>query len=609
MRYLNFALLLSFVLALGGCHSSGSTSGSSHSVDSGSPGGNPPYLSSFKAFPPSIAKGDSATLSVFVSGASSATIDQSIGPVTSNCITVHPTVTTTYTLTDSNAGGTITGKTTVTVDAPVIESSPENISVLEGNGTTLSVTALGASPLAYQWRKSGAVIAGATASSYTTPATSMADDGASFSAVVSNAAGNATSDAAVLKVIPVRTEQTYVVDTANATARDTNPGTESSPWKTIQKAADTVLPGDLVRVKPGIYNERIQVNQGGVEGHPVVFISDTRRGAFVQHGFSINADFVRIEAFEITHDQGGWLQNGIWLAGNHVDVVDNYIHDVPGAGIAPSWASPSWNHILLSENRIYKCSAGLSAGGRDWLLEGNDVERLVNADGDSDYSRFFGRDITFRGNHFHGSLESEIRASHVDGFQTFSNNGEFAQNVLFEGNIVEDFHQGSMVEGAGVGTLTYRNNLFITHDWGGAWGICVGSAPNAQIVALNNTFLVQYHGVGFRNPAGMPGASLLVRNNILGSESGYWTENVQVTGSNNLLFSAGGPFSATDFPNDVINLDPMFVDVSTNDYHLKAGGPAIDAGMDLPGEIDSDLDGQSRPVNGKWDIGAYEFRP
>jgi hypothetical protein len=59
--------------------------------------------------------------------------------------------------------------------------------------------------LAYQWRKSGVNISGATASSYTTPATALADNGALFSVVVSNTAGTATSNNAALTVISTTT--------------------------------------------------------------------------------------------------------------------------------------------------------------------------------------------------------------------------------------------------------------------------------------------------------------------------------------------------------------------------------------------------------------------
>src|SRR4030043_2224804 len=43
---------------------------------------------------------------------------------------------------------------------------------------------------------------------------------------------------------------TYYV--AGDTGLDTNDGSESTPWQTIQKAADTMVAGDTVNVKGGI---------------------------------------------------------------------------------------------------------------------------------------------------------------------------------------------------------------------------------------------------------------------------------------------------------------------------------------------------------------------
>src|SRR5207245_1341094 len=60
--------------------------------------------------------------------------------------------------------------------------------------------ASGTAPLSYQWRKNGTAISGATSASYTTPATTTADNGAQFTVVVSNSAGSVTSNAATLTV-------------------------------------------------------------------------------------------------------------------------------------------------------------------------------------------------------------------------------------------------------------------------------------------------------------------------------------------------------------------------------------------------------------------------
>jgi parallel beta-helix repeat protein len=53
------------------------------------------------------------------------------------------------------------------------------------------------------------------------------------------------------------------------------------------------------------------------------------------------------------------------------------------------------------------------------------------------------------------------------------------------------------------------------------------------------------------------------------------------------------------------SLDALFVNVAADDYHLKSGSPAIDAGIAVP-EVTDDLEGRTRPQGAGYDIGAYE---
>jgi NHL repeat len=124
--------------------------------------------------------------------------------------------------------------------APVITQQPADLSVASGQPASFTVAATGTAPLAYQWQRNGADIAGATAAIYSIAITAPTDTGASFRAIVSDVAGTATSNDAMLSVTtapPVLTisqQPANAAATAGAAAAFTVAGTCSSGTLTIQ---------------------------------------------------------------------------------------------------------------------------------------------------------------------------------------------------------------------------------------------------------------------------------------------------------------------------------------------------------------------------------------
>lgn len=85
-------------------------------------------------------------------------------------------------------------------DAPSINTQPRDKAGFVGATVTFDIGVGGKGPLAFQWRRNGVAISGATGGTYTTPALLLGDSGAKYSVVVTNSAGTVTSGDATLTV-------------------------------------------------------------------------------------------------------------------------------------------------------------------------------------------------------------------------------------------------------------------------------------------------------------------------------------------------------------------------------------------------------------------------
>jgi hypothetical protein len=143
-----------------------------------------------------------------ISGATSASYSTPATVASDNGASFSVTVTASSVSVNSNAA-TLTVNTPPAPPAPPtppsITTQPASKTVLSGQTATFSVSATGTAPITYQWSNGGIAISGATSTSYTTPATTNADNGAQFTVTVSNGSGNITSSAATLTVTSATT--------------------------------------------------------------------------------------------------------------------------------------------------------------------------------------------------------------------------------------------------------------------------------------------------------------------------------------------------------------------------------------------------------------------
>jgi hypothetical protein len=107
----------------------------------------------------------------------------------------------------NGAGAEVSADAVLTVTAaapaaPVISMQPNDAMVMAGTTATFAVaTSGGTAPISYQWKRNGVAVGGATAATYTTPATLVSDTGTKYSVDVVNPVAKVPSNDARLTVI------------------------------------------------------------------------------------------------------------------------------------------------------------------------------------------------------------------------------------------------------------------------------------------------------------------------------------------------------------------------------------------------------------------------
>ncbi|MDO8646874.1 MAG: choice-of-anchor Q domain-containing protein, partial [Candidatus Diapherotrites archaeon] len=374
-------------------------------------------------------------------------------------------------------------------------------------------------------------------------------------------------------------------------------------YSTISAALTASVAGDTVLAYPGNYTGAgiVNISKSGTSLSKITIKSETKQQAFVT-GFNINGSNLIIDGFDITNNGGNG--DGIDFAGNNIEIVNNYIHDIGKYGIIGDG-----DGTRVSQNHLYQTQIGIVVDGSNYLVENNDIEKQIDNAylGDCDYTRFFGTNGVFRGNYMHGTASDIIDVTtkcHVDCFQTF---GSGAQNMLFEKNFCTDSHE-AVIGNAYTGSLhsdwIIRNNVFI-------------DIVNSIIVIQDTQNVKVYNNVigTVKKPtiyfvwyrANTTGD---VRNNIIYSgfeASASW----QFTAENGGTFTQGtnlfyGITPAKRDASDITGQNPLFADSANLDFHLQSASPAINNGTAIAG-FSEDYDRVSRPQGTAWDIGAFEY--
>lgn len=183
---------------------------------------------------------------------------------------------------------------------------------------------------------------------------------------------------------PKAENYTYYVST---TGSDTNPGTDSKPWRTIQKAADTAKEGESVLVRGGVYAEKVTFENSGVEGKPIVFESDSNRVAvidgqdlgIVQYNSLVeirDVHYLTLSGFEVRNS--GYRNIHIGGESTHITLKNLDVHDGQGdAQIIADGPDTAPAFSVISGCKVHDGPGGgiclWYATGGYWMVKNNEV--------------------------------------------------------------------------------------------------------------------------------------------------------------------------------------------------------------------------------------------
>lgn len=398
---------------------------------------------------------------------------------------------------------------------------------------------------------------------------------------------------------------TYYVDASSG--NDSHNGTtETAPLKTIDKAAEKVVPGDTVLVKNGTYNEQdgINMRKSGTSSAWISFKAYPGHKPFVTSSawctFCIdNKSYIEISGFEITNinptsndskDGGG---DGI-LAKNdshHIRLVNNRIHGAGGGGIA----TVHTDYMYIEGNTVYD-----NTKRSDFGQSGISLYQNYNSDKNSGYHNIIRKNKIYDN----------------ENLKPFKYSGNATEITDGNGIIIDDSRNTQQNSGTNphyrqaYSSFTLIENNVIFNN--GGRGIHVFESDN--VVAVNNTLYQNNRTSTISGElTAISAGNVKFYNNVVYTRSGKKAnainnESKKITFSHNLYFNyAEQPkFGSNDRTADPKYVNPSFEPATAN-FRLQSTSPAINTATSTSAPK-IDFDGNQRPVDSGYDIGAYEFK-
>ena len=456
----------------------------------------------------------------------------------------------------------------------------------------------------------------------------------------------------------------YYVSTSG---NDSNNGlTQPTAFRTIQKAANIVVAGDIVNVLPGTYQEMVTVTRSGQVNNYITFTSSdlnnkaiidaqrTRDSCFLING----ADYIRIKGFDLRNARWEGDRHGNVQLNNGADGVfieDNVITGIGGAwragaivilsGNSGQSGTPCYN-VTIQGNYMEDGNptqgrterdliAAWNPGGSGYIIRNNTLTNSPNVEDGIATSDDLKKDMFVYNNYFSAGSDDCFEAEGEDinlavWGNTFVNpwpsGGSFCRMAMglcpvtvgpayIFRNVMLNFNDSTLKLGNSTG-----GRIFLWHNT--IYGTGPGTFGNnnllTNMVSRNNIWHTKGARCGY-----MSGPSDWIFNNDwdydLWFQRAYQSGDPQPspqarfsirwdyyngqTGELCQTWDIWRNFSGEEAHGLVA--DPQFNNIAGNDFTLQSSSPAIDKGTIIVGINDAN---SPWPYQGSTpDIGAYEY--
>lgn len=333
---------------------------------------------------------------------------------------------------------------------------------------------------------------------------------------------------AVLATMPAPSVQSPLVTSAlqdlyvSARGSDDNPGTQTAPMRTIERASQAAAPGTTVHVGPGLYVGTIRTRKAGKPEARIRYIATERWAAQLRSGgkdavWINHGNYIDIDGFDIS----GAGRIGILNLGSHTLIAHNHVHDMALIG---------------------GCTSEGGAGIDNGNYGGTDGDIIAN----------IVHDIGIPGS-----------CNGVHGIYSSNRGGRIVNNLVFRAASfgIHLWHAATHVTVA-------NNTVFANGSSSMGGGIVLGNGNGPGGVFLDHTRVI--NNIVYDNPAASIKEFCYVGDDCIGPNNTF---------ANNLVFNNGQPIALRrGRANNTIAADPQFVDYRSDgrgNYALRPTSPAI----------------------------------